>query len=285
MTALSNKSVKKGVTFAVLTLFLVGCKTTPVSQVPVNCSCTDYFPSSPVDRQVYSNEVISDQIYQASGSAFCTGLKEVDVQTADKAAKENLAKLISVKVDSKESVKIGTTGYGVEIREYLQNSTLESKLTVQGAYIAQRWVDTDSCSIISSARVSTANAKLSLEALEQALPNSEFYIKTSNNDFIDTQLLSYFVEQGVKKVSAQDSQQKYLVTTNVLNVEQKNSKELTLTLQVQIIDREQDQVLTVLHAKGKGVTFKKLNSDELYKRAIDDALYELRPNFAKLLEQ
>lgn len=267
-----------------LLLVLTGCKTTSVIE-PVNtCGCADYFPNSSELVASYANDIISEQIYQASGATFCTGLKLVDIAQADKTAKQNLAKLISVQVDSEEHSKIGSLGYGVEVREYQQNTKLESKLELQGAYIAHRWVDEQTCSIYSSARISSSNAALALESAQQSLHNSSFYLANTEHHLVDRRLLQYFVEQGVGKVSNQELQQRYRVETDVSAVNRVSNKLLTLTLQVKIVDREQNKIIKVLSAKGKGVTYKQLKASELYDKALNDALYELRPSLTELLQ-
>lgn len=264
-----------------LTVAIASCKTTNVSHQVNTCGCGDYFVDTGINEQAFAQELISEQIYQASGSAFCTGLKQTDMDNADKAARENLAKLISVKVETEEFSKIGSPGYGVTIREYLQNTNLESKLTVQGSYIAHRWVDKDHCTINSAVRVSTENAKLSLQTVEHGFNNASFYLAKSANRLVDSKLLQYFVEHGVSKISGQDNQQKYRVESNIIDVKQKSQKDLELTLQVKIIEQDSGDIKQAFTAQGKGVTYKDLSYSALYDRAIDDALYELQTVLAE----
>lgn len=270
-------------TLAISTLVaaVVSCKSTPVSQSIPACGCSGYFAETGINNQVFAQEVISEQLYQASGSTLCTGLKQTDIDNADKAARENLAKLISVKVETEEFSKVGSPGYGITIREYMQNTNLESKLTVQGSYIAHRWVDKDYCTINSAARVSSENANLSLQTVEHGLNNSSFYLVTSGNSLVDSKILEYFVAQGASKISAQDKEQKYRVETNIVDVKQKSKQDLALTLQVKIIDRKSAQVKQAFSAQGKGVTYKNLTYSALYDRAVEDALYELQSVLAK----
>ena len=267
-----------------LTALLASCKTTSVSQQSPSCGCIDYFPATNVNTQAFAQEIISEQIYQASGSTLCTGLKQTDIDNADKAARENLAKLISVKVETEEFSKIGSPGYGVTIREYLQNTNLESKLTVQGSYIAHRWIDKDYCTINSSVRVSTENANLSLQTVEHGLNNASFYLAQSENSLVDTKLLQYFVENGVSKISGQDKQQKYRIESNVIDVKQKSKKDLVLTLQVKIVEQESGDIKQAFTTQGKGVTYKNLSYSALYDRAVDDALHELQSRLAEALK-
>lgn len=267
-----------------LTVAIASCKTTNVSHQVNTCGCGDYFVATGINEQAFAQEIISEQIYQASGSAFCTGLKQTDIDNADKAARENLAKLISVKVETEEFSKIGSPGYGVTIREYLQNTNLESKLTVQGSYIAHRWVDKNYCTINSAVRVSSENAKLSLESAEHGLNNASFYIKTSGNSLVDNKLLEYFVAQGVSKISSQNSKQQYRVEPTLVDVKQKSKKDLSLTLQIKIIDQQSNQVRELFSAQGKGITYKNLSYSALYNRAVEDALYEIQGVLAKGLK-
>ncbi len=267
-----------------LTVAIASCKTTNVGHQVNTCGCGDYFVDTGINEQTFAQEIISEQIYQASGSAFCTGLKQTDIDNADKAARENLAKLISVKVETEEFSKIGSPGYGVTIREYLQNTNLESKLTVQGSYIAHRWVDKNYCTINSAVRVSSKNAKLSLESAEHGLNNASFYIKTSGNSLVDNKLLEYFVAQGVNKISSQNNKQEYRVEANLVDVKQKSKKDLSLTLQVKIIDQQNNQVRELFSAQGKGITYKNLSYSALYNRAVEDALYEIQSVLAKGLK-
>ena len=266
-----------------LTVILSGCNSTHDREKSFSCSCSDYFPSNEINTQFFSREIISEDIYQASGSTYCSGLQELDVEMADNKAKENLAKLISVNVETKESVTIGNAGYGVTVQEYLQNSNLESKLTVQGAYITRRWVDTNHCTIYSSARISKENADLSLASATQSLKQSTFYLKSSGNKAIDNQLFELFLAQGINKISEQDTKQKYLVEAVIINAVQSSDKVVELTLRVKILNRDNSEVFGSVSADGKGVSYKKLTYAELYNRAINDAWIELSPSLTSLL--
>lgn len=277
-------SAHKLAVLALASIALVGCKTTPKEPELVTCSCSDYFPSSSVDNTKYSQEIISDELYQSSGSAFCSGLKEVDIRLADEKAKENLAKLLSVKVETQESVKIANAGYGVMTQEYKQSSNLESKLTLRGAYIVHRWIDQDFCTITSSARISKQNADLSLASIEQSLDKSTFYLAGSGNDLIDGRLFQYFVEQGVRNISDKDPKQAFVIEADVRDVNDKSDKELSLTLVVKITDREKGEVRSLVSARGKGVSYKNLRRDQLYQRAIEDALFEIKAELSKAIK-
>lgn len=277
------RTVGKASVLLVLAIHISACNTTPDRGTEFSCSCSGYFSNEEIDTQFYSSEIISDDIYQASGSTYCTGLQELDVESADNKAKENLAKLISVNVETTESVTIGNAGYGVTVQEYLQRSNLESKLTVQGAYITQRWVDTNHCTIFSSARVTKENADLSLASATQSLKQSTFYLKSSGSKVIDNTLFELFVAQGINKISEQDTKQKYLVEAAILNAVQSSAQVVELTLRVRIFNRDNSEILGSVSADGKGVSYKKLTYSELYNRAVSDALIELRPSLTKVL--
>lgn len=276
-------AVKVSVLFALIAN-ITACKTTPDSKTAFSCGCSSYFPDEIIDTQLFSREIISADVYQASGSTYCTGLKELDVETADNKAKENLAKLISVNVETKESVTIGNAGYGVIFQEYTQSSNLESKLTVQGAYIIQRWVDATHCTINSSARVSKDNADLSLASVTKSIKQSTFYIKSSGNEVIDNMLFEYFVEQGIGNISDQDSKQKYRIEASVVNALKSSEKSVKLTLNVKILNRENGEVFASINSDGKGVSYNKLTYSELYNRALYDALIEIRTKIVNLLK-
>ena len=279
-----------------LPALLASCKTTSVSQQSPSCGCIDYFPATNVNTQAFAQEIISEQIYQASGSTLCTGLKQTDIDNADKAARENLAKLISVKVETEEFSKIGSPGYGVTIREYLQNTNLESKLTVQGSYIAHRWhigslegdiVKLDGIggsAILARGDLFRRGLSFPPFVFEHGLNNASFYLAQSENSLVDTKLLQYFVENGVSKISGQDKQQKYRIESNVIDVKQKSKKDLVLTLQVKIVEQESGDIKQAFTTQGKGVTYKNLSYSALYDRAVDDALHELQSRLAEALK-
>ncbi len=269
----NQKSTSRWLTNRLITLF--ACLFALNQPVTAQCSCSDYFTDT-ADTSEYAVDIINNELYQTTGSAYCTGLKKYDLDEADKSARENLSQLIYVKVQTKDKVRTVASDFDTSISEYTQQSQLESNLTINGSYIVKRWVDAESCAIFASIRLSNENAQAALETFEDSFENSSVYVESSAYDSLDQTIIESLKLRGVNTVSVKPDNQRYVVTSAVFNVSKRTSNELTLNIRVDITDSTTGGLVKSLTVTGRSMSFKARSDDYLQTKAVKDGLIALR---------
>ena len=251
-----------------------------------NCSCKGYFPEA-AKPDWLGVESITEHAYFTQGSSFCTGLKKLDVERADKSALANLSRMINAHINSVQSSKQASLGYGVTTDSFTEETTIKADLLLKNAHIVDHWLDLKFCTLYAASKVNISdarNALLQKQLQEKSqLLNQVFFVRSNASSVVDTYMHNLLSELGARTTkNINDSQIE--ITYKIHDIRPITEKLLKLVLSVDIKDTSQGNSIWHSSFKGKGLSFRAKESSHLTQIALTDALDKLTPAMSKVLK-
>jgi hypothetical protein len=250
-----------------------------------SCSCLNYFTPAPRPDWV-KGEIETSASYISHGITECRGIKTLDIDKADQAARLSLSKMIQVNVSSVlESDIEQSTSRGVR-KDIRQTSRQISDVSLHNARIFARWVDPVSCTVYSGIQVSKTDIQNYLDDIKNRLVNQAFAVRVGKpfNSEIHAGLRQLLIDAGVRSIEANETQAAFIIDGQVDINYSHNGRAAYATLVLNLYDREQNLAWS-MQTRGKGVTFGSKTKTELARLAITHAISEADPEIRKVLSK
>ncbi len=256
-------------------MLLGGCTANPVT-TETSCSCSNYLPSreKPEWVGIESNSVTS---YFSHGVSECTGIQPMDFKEADMSARSSLSHLISTYIESEveliqEDINGVARSRGKSISKQSTSALLEKSV------IYDRWLDNKSCVIYSAVKISQSSIQTTIKRIEsenkQKILNQFFSVQAEgkNSNKLINSLQQLLINSGVKKIKKIADKKTYVLRGSVTGYETFNQKKLAkVTIQLEIID-PQKTLIWSHQATGKGVSFGGASKNQLFNKALNQAI-------------
>ena len=279
----------KAAPMAALFLFgaaLTGCSSNPDVPVVRACSCADYFPSTPRPAWVDSPASTAEYIY-ATGLTSCNAIKSIDIESADKQARANLATNIMVNIKTVITTKDRSYD-GVNSSTYIQDSEIASKLQLNSAEIYDHWVDPITCTVYSAARYPQSLKDKAItdyhESVAKKIINQSFKVQYLSKELNEVPgvLENYLTTAGVAKF---EKNGRLSLSAKISKID-KQEKSVVVSILLAIKDQKTGRELWKKTINGKGATFKASTSKSvLQKKAIQDAFKAANRDLTDFIKQ
>lgn len=279
-SSFSTRSLFKLCAIAVVSC-LSACASAP-QQVQRSCGCADY--TAAVARPAWvDQETVANDTYQSQGMAECTGIKSMDYADADSRARDNLGRMINVRVKSEVISVLKDSGLNGGASRFGQiTSEQVSSVLLRNSEIFSHWVDADSCVIYSGVRVTKADIARAIKEAEEAekrkMVNQRWRMKADGAyaDIIKTRLGQTLSDLGIV-VHGGGATSGFVMAGSVHDVSIQNDKDVTTgVVSLNLVARNGDEVIWNRQVQGKSVSFGNEGEAVLVKKAVQDALDNAR---------
>jgi hypothetical protein len=277
-----KRCIKAGI--ALTMIALVGCAGTKMP-----CSCAGYLLVS--SRPGWTEgEHLVDGIYQTQGIGVCTGVQELDFKTADEAARQNLGRMIEVRVRNRIHSVQGEYVPGAGYSEGKISSWSDSEGILTRSRIFAHWVDPNTCTVYSGARIAVleiaeARRKTDLQMMRR-LSNQPFAAITSGpqQDLIAQRLVAFLSQAGVRHIVREPSAKTYVMAAKLTDIRfTDNDTVAHVELVIDITDPG-GRVLWSRQQSGKAVSLKHVTQFALLSEAVADAFDRVLKDVREVLQ-
>jgi len=256
-----------------MTLFIIPCKL-------IACSCQAYYAEHRRAETPIAND--GSQVYTATASVMCTGLRSLDEKKSANEARIELSKTISSEIVATEAVSAFHSG-GISSSNFQSNTRLKSNNNLSNAQIFDRWVDPVNCVVFASIFITQGDidkAKAEQNAKENnKLVNQAICLKVTGNDVrqVENRLETQLIRLGYRVTHKQCSV--------VMNIESKtefvNSGYALSHLETELI--KSGQFIWKGSYQGKGISYNQNTSrNSLLGKALNDSAEQLSTDMARL---
>lgn len=263
-------------TILIICSCLSACASAPYKQVKRSCGCADYMTSAARPAWI-DRETVTDDEYQSQGIAECTGIKSMDYADADKRARDNLGRMVNVQVKSEVVSVLRDNGINGGVSRFGQiTSEQVSSALLKNSEIFTHWVDADSCVIYSGVRVTKSDIVHAIREAEEAesrkLVNQRWRIKAEGPyaDIVKVRLGQTLSNLGVVVLGG-GSTSDFVIASSVNNASIEDDKHVA-RVNLNIAASHGNEVIWNRQLQGKGVSFGNENESVLLRKAIQDAL-------------
>ena len=248
----------------------------PVS-IAWSCSCLDYMEI--IDKPTWvDKESIERKHYLSFGVTYCTGVKSVDINHADKQARARLARMIQTDISTHQEYIVSDLSHGVSLEKFNEQTNISTQLTIDEAVIYDHWVSGDNCSLYAAISVTKAAVAKAIERQSQQLAKQVFYF-----DSVPVELQQIVNQTKVKVTTKKDSSD-VLVLSNVEYLAAQSNTKAEVKLTVQLVKTKNQQLLWQHMVKGKGISFEPEELGNLQRKAKVDAFDRIKDTLINIIK-
>lgn len=276
------------ISLASLSLLLAACAT-PSPPAPRACACQTYVAAAPRPAWVDSGDTQDASLIASHGSAQCSGVRQIDFDAADLAARAKLARIIETRTQVTLSETRTDAGYGAGRAEARIDASAVSKVVLEGSTIAARWVDPATCLLHARATLSRATfeaTKARLASEEAArLVNQPFIVASSgpHEKAIRTAVEQALSQAGMMKIiSTKDRKTHRAIAALQINDRDKTSLIGQLTLALQTPEGETIWSRTVA---ARAASYSAKSEAALVARALSSAMRLIQAPLATMINK
>ncbi len=274
--------IKAGI--AVAMVALAGCAGTKMP-----CSCAGYLPVSGRPDWTEGEHLI-DGVYQTQGIGACTGVQELDFKTADEAARQNLGRMIEVRVRNRIHSVQGEYVPGSGYSEGKISSWSDSEGILTRSQIFAHWVDPNTCTVYSGARIAVleiaeARRKADERAMRQ-LSNQPFTARSNGpqQDLVAQRLVTFLSQAGVRHVAREPDDKTYVMSARLADSRFTEDETVAHVELVIDISDPSGRVLWSRQQSGKAVSLKHVTQFALLSEAVADAFDRVLKDVREVLQ-
>lgn len=277
---------------SVLSVALAACggSASHMAQKNISCGCSDYMDAAPRPAWVDGGDIVTASYRQSHGTANCTGLKNIDFDAADLAARAKLSRMISAKTDIRISETRRDYGYGAGSAEARIDSSQISQVVLEGSRIEARWIDPESCLVYAAVRLPNASyeaTKKRLAAQEKArLVNQRFYLNVQgapeDQASLRAALAQSLSEAGVSRMVEKAEVADIEARIAIANL---NVSDTSLNGQVSVSLYRDETNLWSRSFTAKAASFSAKPKNALLTRALENAMRGLKAPLSEILNK